>query len=389
MTRLVGVAAVCAAAILWYADACPAAELRGAWVTSWAPGFFTKEEVDSTIAAARKAGLNALFIEVRKCADAYYNSSLEPRGAEIAPHFDPLAYTIERAHAEGIQVHAWLVIYRAWAGKSSPTNPDHIVLKHPDWLNVDFAGNNRGPEGIYLDPGVPEVRDHILAVVEDIVKHYGVDGIHYDYIRYPGRDWGYSERALSIYRQETGTEGKPEPTDPRWQQWRRDQVTTLVQAVHDRVKAIAPDVAISASTIPWGDCPEDFTEASPYTKVYQDWRSWLARGLIDANCPMVYRTERTEWDARSYRGWLDGCRKWNGGKPTWVGTDANENPVADVVKQVGAIRQAGLEGFVLFSFNQSAKRLANAEALGAALGPAPTVPTSLRKIAEEGSDVGI
>ncbi len=84
-------------------------------------GFFTAGEVDATIAATKKAGMNALFIEVRKFADAYYDSKIEPHGSNIAADFDPLAYTIKKAHAEGIQVHAWVVVYRAWCGaKSGP-----------------------------------------------------------------------------------------------------------------------------------------------------------------------------------------------------------------------------------------------------------------------------
>ena len=81
-------------------------EVRGAWVTSWSPGMFTPQQIDTTIAAMKKAGLNALFMEVRKCADAYYDSKIEPKGKEVPEGFDPLAYAIEKCHPQGIQAGA-------------------------------------------------------------------------------------------------------------------------------------------------------------------------------------------------------------------------------------------------------------------------------------------
>ncbi|HOK55146.1 MAG TPA: family 10 glycosylhydrolase, partial [Armatimonadota bacterium] len=87
----------------------PRYEFRGAWVTAWSNGFLTPEEADETIRLAKEANLNALFIQVRKVGDAYYKSSFEPRAKNIEnlPDYDPLAYVIEKAHAEGLEVHAW------------------------------------------------------------------------------------------------------------------------------------------------------------------------------------------------------------------------------------------------------------------------------------------
>ena len=37
----------------------------------------------------------------------------------------------------------------------------------------------------YLDPGNPKTDDYLLSIVKEIVTNYDVDGIHFDYIRYP------------------------------------------------------------------------------------------------------------------------------------------------------------------------------------------------------------
>jgi len=359
------------------ATTCAAAEIRGVWVTSWSGGFLTPGQVDETIAAAKKAGMNALFVEVRKCADAYYYSHFEPRAPEIEPGFDPLGYTIKKAHAEGIQVHAWVVVYRAYVGpKSGPTDPNNIVNKHPDWVMLSDSGKNYADEGIYFDPGVPEVRDYIASVFEDLVKRYNVDGVQYDYVRYPGKNWGYSEAALKHYYADTGAKGKPAPDDPKWLQWRRDQVTALVKLAHDKMKAANPNVQISVSTICYGNTSSDWTKTEPYAGVLQDWKKWMEQGLIDINIPMNYRSERRASEAKAFRTWVANSERWSGGRTVLQGIYASSNPPADLVKQIEATRKAGQEGFVIFAFNQGRRRDSNAAAYGAALGPAPKLPVN-------------
>jgi uncharacterized lipoprotein YddW (UPF0748 family) len=342
---------------------CSNEELRGAWVTAWREGFFTPQQVDATIAAAKKVGINALFIQVRKNADAYYLSDTEPLGSEIAPGFDPLAYVVEKAHAEGIEVHAWINSCRIWSSKDPPTDPKHIAIRHPEWINKDFDGNTRASEGLYLDPGIPEVRDYVASVAEEIVRKYNVDGIHLDYIRYPGKKWGYSAEALDQYYRQSGATDKPNPDDPKWLQWKRNQVTELVRLVRKKVRSVKPNVLISAATIAWGDCPADWTVSSPYVLVCQDWKRWMAEGLLDANCPMNYKVEKNPKNAREFRNWLVGFKRWSSGKPTYVGINIHDNQIADVARQIEAVRKYGLQGFVLFSFNQSPQREAFVAAL--------------------------
>ena len=372
-------------------------EVRGAWITSWDYGMFNASEIDATVAAAKKAGINALFIEVRKFADAYYKSDIEPLGANVPTGFDPLAYTIKKAHSEGIQVHAWVVVYRAWCGKKpGPSDPNHVVNKHRDWVMLSNTGKDWAGEGMYLDPGVPEARDYIVSVFEDIAKRYNVDGIQYDYVRYPGSEWGYSQAALKRYYADTGATDKPAPKDPKWEQWKRDQVTALVKLAHDKIKAANSRIAISASTICYGSCPSDFTQTSAYWSVCQDWKMWMEKGLIDINIPMNYKTEKTEKGRKSFRDWTDSSGgKWRGQGTVYQGIDADSESPADVLNQIEYCRKAGQTGWVLFDFNAGKRRDSLVSALAAKLGPAPKLtvnePTQSDnvKAAREAYDRGI
>jgi len=370
LKRLYVIAACAAVLAALFAGAGSAGEFRGAWLSAWNDGYFTAEQIDNTIAAAKKANLTALFIQVRKNGDAYYKSQTEPRGNGIADDFDPLATVIEKAHAQGLEVHAWVNSCRMWASKTPPTSPKHIVNRHPEWINKNFAGTNRASEGLYVDPGIPEAREYVAGIFEEIAKSYNVDGVHMDYIRYPNTQWGYSDLALKQYYADTGATTRPEASDPKFMQWKRDQVTALVTLIRKKVKAAKPNIVLSASTIPWGDCPDDFTKSSPYAQVCQDWRKWAAEGLIDANCPMNYKQESSTKAAKMFRNWLAGFAKWRALKPVYVGIEVHMNNPAESVQQIEAIRKANLDGFVLFSFNQSAGRTKLVEALAA--GPCST-----------------
>lgn len=347
--------------------AVPGTPVRGAWVTAWGAGIHTSRQLDDTLNAASKAGINTLLVQVRKVADAYYKSDIEPLGDNVEPGFDPLAAAVERAHKRGIKIHAWINALRVWRDTKPPVNPDHVVARHPEWLNRRADGACRTDDGQYLDPGIPEVREYVALVAEDIARRYPVDGIHLDYIRYPGPDWGYSELALERYRAETGARGIPKPSDAKWQAWRREQVTKLVSLIRKRVKAVRPSAVLSAATISWMGCPRDFRSSSPYRQVYQDWKLWLAQGLLDANVPMNYRIETNPESAKHFRDWLAGYKKWGSGKPVYVGIGAHNNTVSDVLKEISAVEKAGMAGWMIFQFDDTPRRAALVEALSARL----------------------
>ncbi|MEN6357942.1 MAG: family 10 glycosylhydrolase [Armatimonadota bacterium] len=337
---------LCLSANLTNAD-----EVRGGWVTAWNKGLFTPSEADATIAAAKKAGLNTLFVQVRKVGDAYYESSIEPRGDNIVPGFDPLAYMIEKGHANGIRIHAWVNVCRVWREKTLPADISHIVTRYPEWLSREYDGSSHAEDGMFMDPGVPDAREYTASLIADIAKRYDLDGIHLDYIRYPDSKWGYSDIALARYKAETGVSDKPEPGDSDWVCWRMKQVTELVKLIRSRVHAVKPNVTITAATIAWGDCKPTFTDNAACKRTCQDWCGWLAGGLIDAAVPMNYRRESKADMAAQFRLWLKGFAKWGGGKPTYVGIDLHNNSTSNILRQIAAVRKAGLQGYVLFSFN--------------------------------------
>ena len=316
-------------------------QYRALWVDAFHDGIKSPAQVEKLVADAKRANLNTLLVQVRKRGDAYFNRADEPRAGDIkgSRGFDPLAYLIRLAHAAAprIEVHAWVNTF--FTGQSSG-----VYLRHgDDWGNRTFDGQTGG----YLDPGVPEVQIYLHRVFVDLARNYDVDGIHLDFIRYPGAGWGYSPSAVGLYMIETGATSPPGDADPRWQAWRRARVTAFVRDLHHDLQLEKPSLKLSAALICYGGGPSsdaDWTRTSAYTSVYQDWRDWIVKGYLDFGVPMNYDSD---WSPRE-KGWFGrwlGFEKDSGfAKRVVIGVGAFLNYPEDALAQMRRVLSASAAG---------------------------------------------
>lgn len=302
------------------------------WVDAFRPGIHSPEEIDRLVATAHGARINALFVQVRKAGDAYYLRSLEPAAWDIfGPRkFDPLAYLLKRAHAANprIEVHAWANTF--YVGRRSPVYSEHGA----DW-------GNRKPDGTtgpYLDPGNPEAARYTHDVLMHLARNYDLDGVHLDFVRYPeGGDWGYSPAAVDRFNAQAGRSGAPDPADPAWMQWRRQQVTDFVASLYHDLTVERPRQKLSASLIPWGAGPGDqagWERTRAYSEVFQDWYGWLRAGILDLAVPMNYDTEWSPRAARWFDQWIDWEKDNQFGRRVLIGVGAYFNYPEDTLSQI-------------------------------------------------------
>jgi uncharacterized lipoprotein YddW (UPF0748 family) len=253
--------------VLGLGDDLRAQEIRAVWADGFHAGIRTAQEADQLVADARNANLNTVIVQVRRRGDSLYAKSIEPPAEDPAydPAFDGIAYVIEAAHRAGLQVHAWINAMPIWRGNQPPPkDPAHVFRQHglsakgeDFWLTCSPEGEARFPVGYFIDPGHPAARDHLENIYLNIVRNYHVDGIHFDYIRYPeteskagrGSPVGYNPASLARFRRQTGRSDTPAPDDGQWTAWRLKQVTQLVRRIYIEAKAIRPDIKISAATI--------------------------------------------------------------------------------------------------------------------------------------------
>ncbi len=290
-------------------------ELRAFWADGFNPAIKTPQQVDELVQRLHDTHCNAIFAQVRKGGDAYYASHYEPWAKDDQTHFDAIAYLISRAHAMSprIAVHAWI---NTCAVGGNAANPFNIVHLHPEWLSMNPQGSDFDGEATKIDPGNPGAADWTFRVYLDVARHYDVDGIHFDFVRYGGKEWGYNPVSVARFQQQWGDnkditriEGLelPDPADETWKQWRRDQVTNMVRKVYVHAAVVNPKLVVSAAVITWGDAPhteaEWMSKTAAMNRTMQDWRGWLDEGMIDLACPMTYFQAdfHTDWQ----RNWAE------------------------------------------------------------------------------------
>jgi len=340
------------------------AEFRAFWVDAFNPGFKTPQEVTKLIADAQRANANAIVAQVRRRGDAFYTSAIEPRTLDpnVPPGFDPLQDLIDKAHAAGIEVHAWMVTLPVVSGTKLPAG--HVWQQHgpsapgnDNWAMLTYGGEAPG----FLDPGHPDAVDYTVSVYLDLLKRYDVDGVQLDYVRYGGPTWGYNPTAIARFNQQTGRSGKPAPTDPAWMQWRRDQVTNLVRKLYVESLAIKPRVKITAATIAWGDGPTNdagWYQTQPYKEVLQDWRAWLEEGILDMAMPMTYQREYKRSQKLAYDRWIEFAKDHQYNRQIAIGPGNYLNYIEDTLAQVRRAEQPSAKGnnvagTVLYSYASS------------------------------------
>ena len=278
----------------------PKHELRGVWIASVNNIDFPEKPTRNSIALQeqwkklldkhQKIGINAVVVQVRPAGDALYPTVHAPwsywltgqQGIAPTRDFDPLEFMIREAHYRGMEFHAWMNPYRLSMNLDTTTLADrHPFYRYRDW--VLRYGNK-----YYFDPGIPEVRDHLAQVVEEVVTTYDVDAIHFDDYFYPYQTPGENfpdTTSFFTYGNEFANIGD----------WRRSNTDSLIQRVHERIKARKPHVRFGISPFGvWRNVQNDpmgsLTQAgvTSYDGLYADVLKWLKEGWIDYVAPQLY-----------------------------------------------------------------------------------------------------
>ena len=273
-------------------------EFRGVWVTTVinldfpsTPGLSNteiKREIDYIIDHSRSIGLNAIILQVRPAGDAIYPSQLFPwskyltgeQGLAPADGFDPLAYWLERTHANGMELHAWINPYRVTHSTSRILDVNLLHPTNPARLRPDLVV----PHGnaLYLDPGFPDARQLIIDGIVELLTNYDLDGIHFDDYFYPGRDFNDSA-SFALYGQ---------GQDHR--QWRINNVNSLIYGVRDAINESNPNVSFGISpTGIWANANSDPRGSATrgyqhYIELAADSLRWINEGWIDYIIPQIY-----------------------------------------------------------------------------------------------------
>ena len=276
-----------------FAEEFPAREIRAVWLTTnwnldWpSPGKTPenqKKELVKILDQLQQANFNTILLQVRVRGDVFYRSKIEPwspffqknTATGAASAYDPLQFAIDECHKRGMECHAWFVTFPVGSPKQVRNHKKNsVVSRQPDICKL-YNGE------WYLDPGNPQTRTYVMSLVDELISNYNVDGIHFDYIRYP-------ENATKFPDKDTHRKyGKGK----KLKDWREDNINAMVTGIYDLVKRKKPWVQVSCS--PLGRYrslnPRKGTWAA-YESVHQDAGRWMKEGKMDAIYPMLYYNE--------------------------------------------------------------------------------------------------
>ncbi|MFT5196803.1 MAG: uncharacterized lipoprotein YddW (UPF0748 family) [Candidatus Promineifilaceae bacterium] len=351
-------------------------EVRGIWVTrfDWTSSFYGAEveKIDEIVNNVTLAGFNTIYFQVRGTADAFYTPGLEPWSQRLTggklgdnPGWDPLARLIEKAHAQNIQVHAYINVYPVWLGCDAPpadTSPQHLyhklddiyvggvkdVLQQSQW-NTVYCG-----AGDYqrAAPSSGPLDDHLLAVTADLINRYDIDGIHLDHIRYGAQGASYDPVSNQAYALEDHLYTRED--------WQRRQVNGTVDKFYQQAVQSHKNIWLSAAVWPIYHDYWNWGTSQGYDEYYQDSKEWIQQGYIDSISPMIYPgtfncpengIEDSFWSLAVWETLVRDFQNAKGDRYVIPGIGTGYCSFADIENRIAKAREIGTTGHSLFSYN--------------------------------------
>jgi uncharacterized lipoprotein YddW (UPF0748 family) len=273
---------------------------------------------------------------------AFYPSKVLPVAPEVANRGDQVAKCLAACRKHGIQVHVWKVNWNL--GHAAPKE---FVERKREERRLQFSSS--GKEEPWLCPSHPENRKLEIDSMVELARLYEIDGIHFDYIRYPDSDHCYCAGCRERFQKATGNSPQTWPRDvlrdgplrQSWLGWRRGNITAVVQAVSEQARAARPKLRISAAVFPNWTTERD--------NIGQDWKLWCEKGYLDFVCPMDYTTSNS-----NFENMVKKQVAWAGKTPCYPGIGASASTSrfgADkVIDQINIARRNTTGGFVVFNY---------------------------------------
>jgi uncharacterized lipoprotein YddW (UPF0748 family) len=215
--------------------------------------------------------------------------------------------------------------------------------------------SSRGVEEPWLCPSHPDNQKLEIDSMVEVARNYDVDGVHFDYIRYPDGDHCFCAGCKERFQRATGANVQNWPSDvlrdgafrQQWLDWRRSNITAVVKAVSEQVRAIKPKVKISAAVFRNWSTDRD--------SVGQDWKLWCEQGYMDFICPMDYTESDTQFE-----NWVKLQKVWAGKTPVYPGIGASTSSSRlgpdYVIGQIAITRRHNTTGFTIFNYGVTEAR---------------------------------
>ncbi len=318
----------------------PKVENRAVWHRPRETGI---DEVKKRLDMLQDININTVYLET------YWNGySIYPTNNEIMEHnpiydgFDVLQAYITEAHVRGIKLYAWVEDFLAG---------QNVAQKKPEWMIESRQGDryfkdSSGTKYYYLNPALPEVRDFISGMYKELVKKYDIDGIQFDYMRYPesgdySNDFGYDSYTRQLFKNYAGTDPiSLTVEDELWEDWcdfRAGIINSFAYRIISEVKSIKPDVQTSADV--WPDYDKTIIDT------FQNPKDWTSQDYLNIIIPMSYYLyeQPVAEDINKTQAFAKGHAQVNVGLATTTKPD-----IQILLRQIATARAASANGVGIF-----------------------------------------
>lgn len=334
----------------------------GLWVLRYSVADST--QIEPILGMARKLQIGDLYLQVRALGQTYYPPASAGPGPQAEKTSAHLARLIRMAHKHNIRVHAWINTLYIWSGQQAPKNPAHLYFEARNHLlrAVNQSGipsygelKKQGIEGYFIDPDCPENRTQIRRVIEDMITIFNIDGIHFDYFRFPSKDYSFSSSMRSkfkilyqidpvnVFRNpnkfilERGYAAY-EYIDKSYNQLLQESLTGLLTDLNRYAKSLNSEVKVSLAV-----------KASALTarnRFFQDWPNWIRKDLCDFLVLMNYYPDEQEFKKN-----LEYAQSLSEHKRIVIGISTYNQSMQEIRQKIQLVKKSNLGGYSLFSFD--------------------------------------
>lgn len=290
-------------------------EVRGVYVLAADRGYQNPAQMQELMNDLRDGEFTRVYMEARTVLGVSYSSAIEESLPTISPTFpNPLRDLRTRMNGQ-VRVIAVINVLPAYAAVTGARPPArNPVGRFPDYAMQSLEGRDIAPDNvIHLDPGHPQVVQYLAAIIREVDASVAPDGYLFTGVRYPGRDWGYSEGAINDFRSVVGGSGPPPADDPVWSAWRRDRLTQLLRQLRNAVIATRPGASIGVEIEIEGAAPANYDQyinTTTYRDHMVDWIGWAREGAVNE---LVFRVHERVGPDNTLRSWVvfGGTNRYN------------------------------------------------------------------------------
>lgn len=312
----------------------------------------SKEGVKKFLEKVKQEGINRIYLNTNFNGRAIYKSEYLTTTLTTAytygEYSDYLECFIEEAHKLGIEVYAWTNTLIAGDGKKN------YFYSSRGWELIGYNNEDNHGGMYFVDISNDELRQFLSDVYYELSHKYNLDGIEFDFIRYPVTrfsgneilDWGYTESFMSKFMTEYNIEGdlrelvKTNTTiRNQFLDFKMEMLTSTVEMLANSIRKNNPNIKISAAVMP--------SPSGAKSTYLQDYLTWIEKGYVDVLEPMIYTSDNQDLKQK-----MESLRSIVGNRAEIVagifpeGSGANSSYNA---MQIAIIEELGLSGASKFS----------------------------------------